>query len=54
VIYSPDLGLLPLADLIREVVDDPVNVAAAGADVIRADPPLAQTPWETFEAWKTT
>jgi len=55
VAYSPDLGLFPLADPVREVLDDAVSaLTAAGADVVRVDPPFGHSLREIFEAWKTT
>lgn len=55
VAYSPNLGLFPLADPVRDVLDDAVDaLAAAGADVDRVDPPFDHSLREIFEAWKTT
>jgi amidase/aspartyl-tRNA(Asn)/glutamyl-tRNA(Gln) amidotransferase subunit A len=55
VAYSPDLGLFPLVDPVREVLDDAVDAfATAGADVVQVDPPFDHSLQEMFEAWKTT
>jgi amidase/aspartyl-tRNA(Asn)/glutamyl-tRNA(Gln) amidotransferase subunit A len=55
VAYSPDLGLFPLADSVREVLDDAIGaLAAAGADIVQIDPSFDHSLREIFEAWKTT
>lgn len=46
--YSPDLGICPVADEVRETVDDAVgDLEAAGATVARADPAFGHD-WETL------
>jgi amidase/aspartyl-tRNA(Asn)/glutamyl-tRNA(Gln) amidotransferase subunit A len=53
--YSPDLGLFPLVDRVRAVLDEAVTAfEAAGAQVVETDPDIEHSLRELYDAWKTT
>lgn len=55
VAYSPDLGIFPLHEEVREVLDEAVGaLEAAGAGVVSVDPEFDHSLREILEARKTT
>lgn len=55
VVYTPDLGIFPLDEQIREVLDKAIDALGnSGADIVRMDPPFDYSLRAIFDAWETT
>ncbi len=53
--YSPDLGIFPVVDPVRDVLDEAVDaLERAGVDVVPVDPPFEHSLREIYGAWETT
>lgn len=51
--YSPDLGIFPMEDVVRETVDDAVDtLASTGASITRRDPDFGHDYETMLDAWE--